>query len=92
MNDLEQFAHPRSVEEALALLAAGRDQARPLAGGTGLVLAGGPRARVLVDLSRAGLDAISLAAGELRLGAMATIQATARSRAVVDACVVLIVV
>ncbi len=36
--NLEEFAHPRSVEDALALLAAGKGEARPLAGGTSLAL------------------------------------------------------
>jgi len=85
MTNLEQFAHPRSVEEALALLAGGRDDVRPLAGGTSLVLAGDLRARVLVDLSRAGLDAITLSGDELHLGATATFRSVARSRAVLDA-------
>jgi carbon-monoxide dehydrogenase medium subunit len=85
MTTLEEFAHPRSVEEALALLAAGKGEARPLAGGTSLALAAGVRARVLVDLSRAGLDGITLSGGELHLGAMASLASVARSREVLDA-------
>jgi carbon-monoxide dehydrogenase medium subunit len=85
MTKLQEFAHPRSVDEALALLAAGRDDARPLAGGTSLSLTKDLRARVLVDLSRAGLDRIAADGDGLHLGAMATLTAVADARVVRDA-------
>ena len=85
MKNLAEFQHPTSVEEALALLHARPGEARPLAGGTSLVFAADPKARVLVDLSRAGLQSITLAADGLHLGAMATARAVARSRAVAEA-------
>jgi len=85
MTRLEGFAYPRSVEEALAILAESPGDARPIAGGTELVLRVERGARVLVDLSRAGLDGIVLEADTLRLGATATLDAVARSRAVAEA-------
>lgn len=85
MTKLEGFAHPRSVEEALAVLAESPGDARPIAGGTGLVPLADRRARLLVDLSRAGLDTIALAGDVLRLGATVTLDAVARARAVVEA-------
>jgi carbon-monoxide dehydrogenase medium subunit len=85
MTKLEGFAHPRSVEEALAALAGAPGDARPIAGGTGLVPMADRRARVLVDLSRAGLDGIALDGDTVRLGATATLTAVVRARAVAEA-------
>jgi len=85
MTKLEGFAHPRSVEEALALLAGSPGDVRPIAGGTGLVPLADRRARVLIDLSRAGLEAVVLEGETLRLGATATLDAVARTRAVAEA-------
>ncbi|HEY3353499.1 MAG TPA: FAD binding domain-containing protein [Polyangia bacterium] len=85
MRNLADVHHPRSVEEALALLAEGGGRARPLAGGTSLVFLADPKVQALVDLSRTGLNTISLSGGNLRLGAMATARQVARSRAVVEA-------
>ena len=85
MRNLVEFQHPTSLEAALAVLAAREGEARPLAGGTALVFAADTRTRVLVDLSRAGLQSITLGADGLHLGAMATARAVARSRAVAEA-------
>jgi aerobic carbon-monoxide dehydrogenase medium subunit len=68
------YADPRSVDEALALLAEHGDEARLLAGGQSLV----PllnlrlvRPGVIIDLNRvAGLDGIALDGDLLRVGAM----------------------
>jgi carbon-monoxide dehydrogenase medium subunit len=68
------YADPRSVDEALALLAEHGDEARLLAGGQSLV----PllnlrlvRPGVLIDLNRvAGLDGVMLDGDVLRVGAM----------------------
>jgi carbon-monoxide dehydrogenase medium subunit len=68
------YADPRSVDEALALLAEHGDEARLLAGGQSLV----PllnlrlvRPGVIIDLNRvAGLDGITLDGDVLRVGAM----------------------
>lgn len=85
MTKLEGFAHPRSVEEALAALAGAPGEARPIAGGTALVPMADRRARVLVDLSRAGLDTVALEGDTLRLGATASLDAVARGKAAAEA-------
>lgn len=85
MTKLEGFAYPRSVEEALAILAESPGDARPIAGGTALVRTAGRRARLLVDLSRAGLDTVALDGDVLRLGATATLDTVARSPLVAQA-------
>jgi carbon-monoxide dehydrogenase medium subunit len=85
MKNLAEFKHPESVDAALALLAASPGAARPLAGGTSLVFAADPKTRVLVDLSRAGLSSITLAADGLHLGAMASARALGRAAAVGEA-------
>lgn len=85
MTKLEGFAHPRSVEEALAALAGAPGEARPIAGGTALVPMADRRARVLVDLSRAGLDTVALEGDTLRLGATASLDAVSRGKAVAAA-------
>ena len=69
-----EYAAPTSVEEALALLNGGAEEARPLAGGQSLV----PllnmrfaRPTLLVDLGRvAGLDGVEHRNGSVRIGAM----------------------
>jgi len=76
-----ELAEPRSLREAIALLDS--DAARPLGGGTALMLmmkAGVLRPARLVNLARLGLDRIELGAGgELRAGAMASLRALERS-------------
>jgi CO/xanthine dehydrogenase FAD-binding subunit len=65
------YVAARSLEEALAALAEGGDDAKPIAGGQSLVPALSMRLvrpSVLVDLNRAGLDGVS-ANGTLRVGA-----------------------
>ncbi len=65
------YVRAGSLEEALAALAEGGDDAKPLAGGQSLVPALSMRLvrpSLLVDLNRAGLDQVS-ANGSLRLGA-----------------------
>ena len=65
------YVRAASLEEALAALAEGGDDAKPLAGGQSLVPALAMRLvrpSLLVDLNRAGLDSVS-ANGDLRLGA-----------------------
>ncbi|CAN5648071.1 xanthine dehydrogenase family protein subunit M [soil metagenome] len=70
------YERPTSLEEAMALLAAGGRDARLLAGGTDLVVGlrdGSIEPAVVIDLKRAaGLDAgIGIAEGHLRIGALA---------------------
>jgi carbon-monoxide dehydrogenase medium subunit len=77
-----ELAQPGSLPAALALL--GDDGARPLSGGTALMLmmkAGVLRPTRLVSLRRLGLEAIE-ADGELRIGAMASLRSVERSDAV----------
>ena len=77
-----ELAEPRSVQEAFALL--DDDAARPLSGGTALMLmmkAGVLRPTRLVSLRRLGLESID-ADGELHIGAMTTLGALERSAAV----------
>src|SRR5260370_31331941 len=67
------YLAPATTEEALAVLAEHRDDAKVLAGGQSLVpllnyrLA---RPRVVVDINGLPLDGLSVAMGTLRLGAL----------------------
>ncbi len=66
------FVVARSLEEALAALAAAGEDAKPIAGGQSLVPALNMRLvrpSLLVDLNRAGLDGIAYEDGVVRLGA-----------------------
>lgn len=69
------YARPTTLEEALGILARAGEDAAPLAGGQSLVPMMAMRVArpaLLVDLNRvAGLDAIALEGGVLRIGAMA---------------------
>ena len=74
-----ELAEPRSLPEAMALL--GAENARPLSGGTALMLmmkAGVLRPARLVSLRKLGLDEIRFD-GELRIGAMTSLRALERS-------------
>lgn len=82
------YARARTVDEALSLLAAHGEDAKPLAGGQSLVpllnmrLA---RPSALVDLNRvAGLDRIAVEGGAVRVGAIvrqSALEASAEARA-----------
>jgi aerobic carbon-monoxide dehydrogenase medium subunit len=76
-----EFAEPSTLREAIALL--DRDGARPFSGGTALMLmmkAGVLRPERLVSLRRLALDRIELGpAGELRIGAMASLRKLEKS-------------
>jgi len=77
-----ELDQPRNLAEALSLLDA--DDARPLSGGTALMLmmkAGVLRPKRLVSLGKLGLDRIE-ANGSLRIGAMTTLRALEKSDAV----------
>jgi carbon-monoxide dehydrogenase medium subunit len=71
-----QLLQPRSVDEAVKLLAKHGDEARPIAGGTTLIILMKQRALhypYLVDLqSVSGLDQISRERDGVRIGALAT--------------------
>jgi carbon-monoxide dehydrogenase medium subunit len=76
-----ELAEPESLSEAFSLL--GEDGARPLSGGTALMLmmkAGVFRPARLVSLRKLGLEGIEAAPdGGLRIGAMTTLRALERS-------------
>jgi carbon-monoxide dehydrogenase medium subunit len=77
-----ELAEPRSLPEAIDLLAA--EETRALSGGTALMLmmkAGVLRPRRLVSLRKLGLDGIDVQS-HLRIGAMTTLRALERSTAV----------
>lgn len=85
-----EYHAPRTVEEAVGLLAAHGDDAKVLAGGQSLVplmnmrLA---RPRVIVDVNRVrGLDGLREARGVLRIGAMVRQRAAERSPLVAARC------
>lgn len=69
------YARPATLDEAMAILAREGEDAAPLAGGQSLLPMMAMRVArptLLVDLNRvAGLDAITLEGGVLRIGAMA---------------------
>ena len=84
-----ELAEPRSLKEAIALLDAEDDSVRPIAGGTALMLmmkAGVFAPTRLIALRRvAGEDAVDVAAdGSLHVGALATLSALGRTKAVRD--------
>jgi aerobic carbon-monoxide dehydrogenase medium subunit len=77
-----ELSQPASLSDAIGLLDA--EDARPLSGGTALMLmmkAGVLRPSRLVSLRKLGLDKIE-ANGELRIGAMTTLRALEKSEAV----------
>ncbi len=77
-----ELSQPASLREAFSLLQA--EEARPLSGGTALMLmmkAGVLRPKRLVSLRQLGLDKIE-ANGELRVGAMTSLGSLERSPAV----------
>jgi aerobic carbon-monoxide dehydrogenase medium subunit len=74
-----ELAQPKTLQEAIALLDA--ENARPLSGGTALMLmmkAGVLRPARLVSLAKLGLNRIE-STGSLRIGAMTTLSAVERS-------------
>ncbi|MBM4397489.1 MAG: FAD binding domain-containing protein [Deltaproteobacteria bacterium] len=81
MPEVEALHRPRSLDEALDLMAQHGERARPLAGGTTVALARGGRRDVVVALARAGLDAIEQGPDGLRIGAMASCAALAKGLA-----------
>lgn len=85
-----EYHAPRTIEEAVGLLAAHGDDAKVLAGGQSLVplmnmrLA---RPRVIVDVNRVrGLDGLREARGVLKIGALVRQRAAERSPLVASRC------
>lgn len=72
-DQVEAFCRPASVPEALRLLQRGKGQARIVAGGTDLVVAGGDSVRILIDITRAGLNYIRRKPPGLAIGSTTTL-------------------
>ncbi len=72
-DQVENFYRPASVPEALRLLQRGKGQARIVAGGTDLVVAGAEPVRTLIDITRAGLSYVRRRDGSLVIGATTTL-------------------
>lgn len=79
MSEVAELLRPRSVQEAVAMLAEHGERARVLAGGTTVMLGRSQRQEVLVDLSAAGLGAIDRGPDGWRVGAMVTCAGLARA-------------
>lgn len=72
-DQVETFCRPTSVPEALRLLQSGKGQARIVAGGTDVVVAGSDSVRVLIDITRAGLNYVRRRGKALAIGATVTL-------------------
>jgi probable selenate reductase FAD-binding subunit len=72
-DQVEAFYRPTSVAQALRLLQRAKGQARIVAGGTDVVVAGGDGVRALIDLTRAGLSYIRHKSSDLAIGATTTL-------------------
>jgi carbon-monoxide dehydrogenase medium subunit len=79
MINVEAYARPGSVHEALDLLRARGDAAAIIAGGTDLVLEHRPSLRCLVDVTGLGLDYIRTGPRGITLGATTTMEEIVRS-------------
>ena len=78
-----EYCAPATIEEALTLL--GRAGARPIAGGTDLLIhmqSGVTSPRYLVDLSCLGLSYIRIEADVIKIGAMTTVEELLASEAI----------
>jgi len=70
---VEAFCRPASVPEALRLLQRGKGKARIVAGGTDVVVAGADDIRILIDITRAGLNYIRQKPAGVAIGATTTL-------------------
>ncbi len=68
-----EYYRPKTIDEALTLLARKESPPRPLAGGT-VVNQPGDGARAVMDLQDLGLDTVNQRGNTLELGAMVTLQ------------------
>jgi carbon-monoxide dehydrogenase medium subunit len=76
---VEAFHRPDSVRAALRLLQSGKNQARVVAGGTDVVVAGDESVRILIDITRAGLNYIRRRGTAWTIGATTTMAEIAES-------------
>jgi CO/xanthine dehydrogenase FAD-binding subunit len=70
---ITEYVRPRSLKEALALLAQPHHKSVAVGGGVSVVLSGSPRPVRAIDLSHAGLEKIEVHENCLRVGTMATL-------------------
>ena len=75
MKNLREWCFPKTIEEAASFLSLYGGRAQPIAGGTGLVGSRDPTIQSLVDISRLGLDYISVEEELLRFGATVSAEA-----------------
>jgi len=75
MSKVETFFYPKSLDEALSILALKRGDVAPVAGSTAIGHLTGLRKRYLMGLGGLGLDTIELHADRARLGAMVPLAA-----------------
>ena len=75
MSKVETYFHPKSLDEALSILALKRGDVAPVAGSTAIGHLAGLRKRYLMGLGGLGLDGIELDTGRARLGAMVPLSA-----------------
>lgn len=74
MRRIQQFHHPRSLDEALQILEKAAGRAAVIAGGTEIVPHLPDPVTALVDIMRLGLDQVETTADETRIGACVTLQ------------------
>jgi len=74
MVTVKRFIYPKTLPEALEALAAGRDKARAIAGGTSLIFHKGKSTEALVDITRLGLDGIDQSDGQVEVGGCVRLQ------------------
>lgn len=77
MVTVQRFIYPETLREALDALAAGRDKARAIAGGTSLIFRKGRSTEAFVDITRLGMDGIQERDGRLELGSCIRLQGVA---------------
>ena len=74
VSNIEAFAHPRTIEEAFAALG---DDARPISGGTDVMLRNPKSSTTLVDLMGLPMAEITQSDTGFSIGANATLTAMA---------------
>ena len=79
LDQLTKFLYPSTIEEAVEALVKARGNALPLAGGTSVALARNAKIKVLVDITRIGLDRIDVHSDHIEIQACATAHGIAAS-------------